>query len=425
MAFAEGHIIGDYEVLGVLGQGGMGAVYRVRNVLSGREEAMKMVLPNAGNDAEAAERFLREIRVQASLQHPNIAALRTAVRADDHILMIMELMDGESVAAKLKNGPLPFDLAFRVLDDILGALTYAHRHGVIHRDIKPANIMVTSRGIAKLMDFGIARSSAEDRITRTNFAVGSLHYMSPEQINSQTVDARSDLYSLGATAYEMLTGKAPLDGPNDYAVMHAHLTQKPVPPSELIAGFSRTVSGIVMKALEKNPAARYQSAHEFQSALRDALFAGEISSSRPTMIETRPTINVGELARVESKLAIYVGPIAKSLVARAASKHHDVAALCEELAQQIPDAAGRGSFLKEFGSGEKPRISSNARRAVTPVAEDVLEKARQALARHMGPMAKVMVNRAAKHANSAEELRDALAAEIQDDAGRKAFLKSF
>jgi serine/threonine protein kinase len=222
MSFNVGDIVGDYQILGVLGRGGMGTVYRVRNLLSHREEAMKIALPDVQSDSQAAERFLREIRVQASLRHPNIAELRTAVRVGDHALMILELIEGESVSAKLKLGPMPFEIAFRVIDDILDALAYAHQHGVVHRDIKPANIMVTSRGQTKLTDFGIARAASEDRITQTNVAVGSLHYMAPEQLRSNAMDERSDLYSLGVTFYEMLSGRLPVEGRTAYELMEAH-----------------------------------------------------------------------------------------------------------------------------------------------------------------------------------------------------------
>src|SRR6202451_4115838 len=194
MSFQPGETIADYQILGILGQGGMGTVYRVRNLLSGREEAMKVVLPDYAADADAADRFLREIKIQASLQHPNITALRTAVRAENHILMIMELVEGASLEAMLQNGPLALAQAIRITDDILGALGYAHERGVIHRDVKPANILVTSRGLPKLMDFGIALAAGDTRLTQSGMAIGSLQYMSPEQVLSKPVDERSDIY---------------------------------------------------------------------------------------------------------------------------------------------------------------------------------------------------------------------------------------
>ena len=376
MLLNVGEIIADYEVLGVLGQGGMGAVYRVRNVLSGREEALKMVLPEMAADPDTAERFLREIRVQASLQHPHIAAIRTAVRSGGNILMIMELIDGISVTAMLKNGPLRWDQAARILDDILSALTYAHAHGVVHRDIKPGNILVMKHGQSKLTDFGVARIETDDRITRTNLVIGSVHYMSPEQIQSHPLDGRADLYSLGSTFYEMVTGRPPVSGANHYAILHSHLHETPVAPSELVK-LPRSISDCIMKALQKKPADRFQTAHEFQTALRDSLFGGGVATSSSQQHELPPTaaFPIGNTAPISG----------------------------------VTDPGLKDSGLKPIG--------------VFPAA--TIDTARQALAEYMGPMAKVMVNRCAKTAKNTEELRQALAKEIADDAGRAAFLKKF
>ena len=440
MLFRAGETIGDYQILDVLGQGGMGAVYRVRNLLSHREEAMKVVLPG-GDERQADERFLREIRVQASLRHPNIAELRTAFHVGDQVMMILELIEGWSVNAKLKEGPLPLDAAFRIIDDILSALAYAHKHGVIHRDIKPANIMVTSSGITKLTDFGIARSAVEDRITQTSMAVGSLPYMSPEQIRSDQVDERSDLYSLGVTLYEMLTGRLPVEGTSAYSVMHAHVTATPPSPAELVPGLARDISRVVMKALAKSPEARFPSAEAFQSAWRDALFGADFIPTATVVLAPkdrsrtsgRKNIEEAELARVETQLASSIGPIAKKLVAMAAAKHSEVASLCAELAERIPAPADRAAFLSAFGIGSgtrpvvapPPSAANDASREPLPLTEDVLENARRALAEYLGPMARVIVKQTAKRVRSVEELRDALAGEIADERGQQDFLRRF
>lgn len=160
MTFEIEQTIGDYQILGILGRGGMGAVYRVRNTLTDREEAMKIVLPGAETTGEVADRFLREIRIQASLQHPHIAAIRTAFRSGESVLMIMELIEGVALDARVKEGPLPLGDVFRITDDILSALSHAHARGIVHRDIKPLNIIVTPRGAPKLTDFGIATAAA-------------------------------------------------------------------------------------------------------------------------------------------------------------------------------------------------------------------------------------------------------------------------
>jgi len=429
-----GETIGDYQILAVLGRGGMGAVYRVRNLLSHREEAMKVVLPGMDADSNAAERFLREIRVQASLRHPNIVELRTAVRSGDQVLMILELVDGWSVASKLKQEPLRFDVAFHIIDEILDALAYAHKHGVIHRDIKPANIMVTSSGITKLTDFGIARSASEDRITNASVAVGSLHYMSPEQIRSNIVDERSDLYSLGVTLYEMLTGRLPVEGDTAYSVMHCHLTQTPPSPAALVPGLSPGIANVVMKALAKAPEDRFASAEAFQNALRGALFGADLPRTAtvavPSTGQRSAAIDPSDLARVETHLAAAIGPTAKRLAAKLASRHSSVTALCADLAEHIPDPAERATFLRAFGmgSGLKPAVTPPAAagrkstQETPPLSEKLLENARKALAIYLGPMAGVMVKHTAKRVRSFEEFRDALAAEIPDERSQKEFL---
>ncbi len=182
MNYEIGSRVGDYEVLEVLGAGGMGRVYKVRNVISDRVEAMKVLLPDLEGDAELADRFMREIKVQASLDHPNIAALHTALRLDNQLLMLMEYVEGVTIEAVLRSGRIPIDKAIDYTAQVLSALSYAHAHGVVHRDLKPANMIITPSGVVKLMDFGIAKMVADRKLTQTGRTVGSLYYMSPEQI---------------------------------------------------------------------------------------------------------------------------------------------------------------------------------------------------------------------------------------------------
>ncbi len=274
-----GERIGDYEIVEILGAGGMGQVYKVRNVLSDRVEAMKVLLPNLESDPGLADRFLNEIKVQATLDHPNIAKLHTAMRAGNQLVMVMEFVDGTSLAQLLQNGPLAPSAIAAYAAEVLGALGYAHAHGVIHRDIKPANIMLAAAGHIKLMDFGIARVQADRRLTQTGSTVGSLFYMSPEQIKGDDPDGRSDLYSLGITMYEMITGKRPFLGDSDFQIMSAHMQQAPIAPIEVIPGIPSALSDIILMAIEKEPGARFQTAEAFRSALASA-FPGDVSPTR-------------------------------------------------------------------------------------------------------------------------------------------------
>src|ERR1700754_3299265 len=175
----------------------MGRVYRVRNVISERTEAMKVLLADLQADPELAERFVSEIRTLATLDHPNVAQLRTALQANNELLMIMELVDGMTLQQMAQQAPLAPEKVFSYMHQVLAALSFAHSRGVVHRDVKPANIMVTSEGVAKLTDFGIAKSKSKSGLTQPGLTMGSLHYMSPEQaMGSSAVDARSDLYAV-------------------------------------------------------------------------------------------------------------------------------------------------------------------------------------------------------------------------------------
>jgi serine/threonine protein kinase len=269
-----GERIGDYEIVAILGAGGMGQVYKVRNVISDRMEAMKVLLPNLGGDSALADRFLREIKVQATLDHPNIARLNTAQQLGNQLVMLMEYVEGSSIDTVLKSGPMELSDSLQCTSQVLDALSYAHARGVVHRDIKPANIMLTPSGVVKLMDFGIARMQADRPLTRTGTTVGSLFYMSPEQINGGLPDLRSDLYSLGVTLYEMVTGRRPFVGDSDYSIMAAHLQQKPVAPIEIVAGVPLDLNDIILMAISKEPEQRFQSADAFHAALRN--FAGSV-----------------------------------------------------------------------------------------------------------------------------------------------------
>jgi len=266
--YTVGQRVGDYEILAVLGAGGMGKVYKVRNVISDRIEAMKVLLPNLASQKELADRFLREIKVLASLNHPNIAALRTALTLDDQLVMIMEYVEGVTLSSRLQSGPLLPAEAINYVDQVLAALSYAHHLNIVHRDIKPANMILTPQGIVKLMDFGIARSAGDRSLTMTGTMLGSVNYIPPEQVNGETCDARSDIYSLGASLYELVTGQLPFRGDSNYSLMAAHVKELPQPPINLQPGIPDALNQIILIALAKEPEKRFQSADAFRAALK-------------------------------------------------------------------------------------------------------------------------------------------------------------
>ena len=264
--------LGDYEILKVLGAGGMGRVYQVRNVITDRIEAMKVLLPEIGGQEEVAARFLREIKVLAALNHPNIATLHTALTIDNQLVMIMEYVEGQPISAALAGGPIPVPDALTYIDQILDALSYAHQRHVIHRDIKPANMMLTPGGTVKLMDFGIARTDNEPTLlTAPGSTLGSMNYMSPEQVKGERTDERSDLYSLGISLYEMVTGDRPFHGDSSFSLMAAHVNQPPTPPIELQPEMPAGLNQIILTSIAKSAAERFQSADAFRNAVRIVL----------------------------------------------------------------------------------------------------------------------------------------------------------
>ncbi|HVT92383.1 MAG TPA: protein kinase [Bryobacteraceae bacterium] len=282
MDFEVGHVTGDYEILALLGAGGMGKVYKVRNTISERIEAMKVLLARLDEHPELVDRFSREIKVTASLDHPNIAALRTAHRIDNQLAMIMEYVDGSTLDSLMRSGAMPLAQVLEIVNQALSALAYAHSHSVVHRDIKPANIIVTPEGRVKLMDFGIARMAADRSLTKTGQMVGSLYYMSPEQVEGKSLDARSDLYSLGVTLYELVTSKKPFEGDSDYAILAGHLHQPPRPPIELSPGVPDGLNEIILMALAKDPNERFQTAAAFRGALNSVASELGIPLSAPS-----------------------------------------------------------------------------------------------------------------------------------------------
>jgi len=280
MALQIGDRVGDYEVLALIGAGGMGRVYKVRNIISNREEAMKILLPDLTSERDLAVRFMMEIRTLATLEHPNIAQLRTAFQFDNQLVMIMEFVEGVTLEKLATEAAIPVDRVLDYATQVLSALAFAHAHGVIHRDIKPANVMITSHGQVKLMDFGIAKNADEMHLTRPGMTIGSVYYMSPEQVRGGTVDARSDLYSFGITLYELLTGRKPFQADTSYSVLNAQCNEAPIPPIEVNPALSPELNAVVLRALEKSPDARYQTAEEFHDALK-ALRVGASASPAP------------------------------------------------------------------------------------------------------------------------------------------------
>jgi serine/threonine protein kinase len=289
--------IGDYRIVAPVGVGAYGEVYRAEHRITHRIDALKILTGHHTGADEQGQRFLREIQVQASLSHPNIAAVHNAFWTGEGLALIMELVPGEPLSAILKRGRVPSKAGVSYVLGILSALAYAHGHGIVHRDIKPENVIIKPDGTAKLTDFGLARSPDSPRLTQTGDYSGSPSYMSPEQVlGTGEIGARSDLYSTGVVLYEIVTGRPPFDGASAFAVMLGHQSAAPIPPIRIDPAIPPGLNQVILTAIEKDPERRFHSAGAFQTALQQA--ATSVSAPPGKFLHTRPLVASAILAVV-------------------------------------------------------------------------------------------------------------------------------
>lgn len=282
-------LAGRYRVGELIGHGGMAKVYRGYDLTLGRDVAIKILDPELARDTAFRTRFRLEAQSASRMSHPSIVRVYDAGDpsapgddANDPPYIVMELIGGTLLKDIIARGPVPVEDAIRYVDGILEALDYSHRAGVVHRDIKPGNVMVTDRGQVKVMDFGIARavSDSSSTVAETTQIIGTAAYFSPEQAKGEPVDARADLYSTGVVLYELLTGRQPFRGESPVAVAYQHVSETPVPPTEVNEDAPPVLDPIVLRALAKDPYQRFPDAAHFRAALDSA-----VSGATPTRKE--------------------------------------------------------------------------------------------------------------------------------------------
>jgi len=264
--------IKKYKIIEEIGRGGMGIVYKGEDVELGRTVAIKTISAQIAFDQQSIARFIKEAKIVAKLQHPNIVLIYDFIEEADTGFLIMEYIQGETVTARLaKEERFPAGRAAKIINDVASALAHAHDQGIIHRDIKPENVMITKDGVVKVTDFGIAKLSMGARTTLTKATPGTPCYMSPEQaMGGKVIDARSDIYSLGILFYEMVTGKVPFDDDSEYLIRESHIKTSPVPPSKLLPALPAAYEQIILKCLAKDGADRFQTVQDLLEALNDA-----------------------------------------------------------------------------------------------------------------------------------------------------------
>ncbi|HLK69031.1 MAG TPA: serine/threonine-protein kinase [Bryobacteraceae bacterium] len=288
MEFQVGQTYSGYEFLDILKRSKSGIEYRVKNLRAGRLEALRSLPESAEGDPERVERFLREMRMHAKLLHPNIVMMFSAMVLEHHLVMTTELVEGTSLAEKLSLGPLPWTQAVALIRQVLSALICAHREQIVHRDISPENITISPGGIVKLGSFSMAKGAASPKLTTVGMMIGNMSYISPEQVKGGVdVDARSDVYSVGMVLYEMLCGRPAFVCSSQFELMAAQVVQAPASPDQVNPAVPKELAAVILKALAKEPSARYQTAAEFDETLVLACGGATAIPDRPPTAEQR------------------------------------------------------------------------------------------------------------------------------------------
>lgn len=260
--------IDNYKIVEKIGEGGMGEVYKGVDVMLEREVAIKLLRPELSSRDDIVQRFRSEAIALGRLNHPNIAAVYNFGRIHDQFYMALEFVNGETLDAVIKKeGSLTWQTAVQYAIAILEGLDHAHKFNIVHRDIKPSNVIITGQNTVKILDFGIARILEKARLTKTGHLIGTLEYVSPEQIQGKETDARSDIYSVGVVLYEMLTGHIPFEKNTEYDLIKSQIEEKPKSPRTFSSKIPAQIEQLALKALEKKPEKRFSSALEFSKEL--------------------------------------------------------------------------------------------------------------------------------------------------------------
>jgi serine/threonine protein kinase len=271
-----GEIIANYEVKSLLGAGGMGTVYLAEHIKLGRKVAIKSLHPQFVNSEEIRVRFIHEAKVMGQLQHPNIVTLYDYVETETGLFLIIELVDGKPIDDYIEqvSGPIEENSAVQLMTEILEGFQYAHEKGLVHRDIKPSNLVIAAKNKVKILDFGIAKlvGDTSSKMTKTGTQIGTVYYMSPEQVKGDDLDQRSDIYALGVTFFQMLTGNSPYKGMTKEFDVFMKIVNEELPdPRTIYPGVSEHMCAVIQKATAKDANERFQSCDEFAAALKDGL----------------------------------------------------------------------------------------------------------------------------------------------------------
>jgi serine/threonine protein kinase len=470
--------IGKYKVTRALGKGAMGMVYEGFDPVIERKVAIKTILAeylDASDLDEAVARFKREAQAGGRLQHPGIVGVYEYGNDADMAFIVMEFVEGWELKRILASG-VRYELpeVYEIMKQLLSALDFSHKAGVVHRDIKPANLMVLNGPKVKIMDFGIARLETSS-LTQVGTVVGTPTHMSPEQLMGIPADGRADLWSSGVILYELLTGVSPFHAETPAAVMHKVLQADPPKPSEVKPGLPVGFDVVISRALAKKPDDRFQNAREFQATLLLAMHnkpvptgstfirradpsrtltaveAAQVELTRgpmpsATQVARAPALAIEpeRLLEIERALSKHMGPLATVLVKRTQRESATLDEFFRTLADNIPDDDEQVEFMKRMAVVKKAAAAAASTGATTakpaaPAKEaaasspgqampafnpELLAVAEKRLASYVGPLARILIKDAAGRSGNIKELYNHLAAHIDSDEERRAFLAS-
>lgn len=430
-----GQQIGPHRILDKIGMGGMGVIYKAHDTRLDRHVALKFMPAFMNADADSRQRFMTEARAASRLDHPHICVIHDVAETDEgHLYITMPFYDGETLEKRITRGALPLAQAIEIAIQVSDGLAEAHRHNIVHRDIKPANIMLTGNG-AKILDFGVAKLD-NIKLTSTGSSIGTMAYMAPEQLRGEKVDGRADVWALGATLYEMISGKRAFPGEGLPQIVHAVLYAQEHPLQALADDLPPSLLAVLQRALARDLPARFPD----MDSMLDELLAlrSLLTGTRPIPAQrihneskSRYAWEDSVLDELTQILLPYAGPMAPMQVKRAAKQAADLEQLAAMLAQQLPSAQEREQFLRQVRLQLAARthppaphyIRTDGTVAGIDLTAEQLAMLEACFTPFIGPIAGTLIRRAAKQAGHFEELCQILAKMLPDAQEQQQFIQ--
>lgn len=429
-----GETVGQYQIESIIGAGGMGMIHKAKDTKLGRYVALKCLPPHLTINNQNRERFLNEARAVSRLDHPNICTLYEIGETDDKELYIaLPFYEGYTLDKRIANGPIPYEDVIAITLQISEGLHHAHHNEIVHRDIKPANIIITKENILKILDFGVAKIAGVN-LTSTGVSLGTVAYMSPEQLEGINVDARTDIWALGVLLYEMLMGERPFKGDQAPAIIHAVLYAD-LPDLKLPEHIPEALTQVLKKSITRNIDARYPSLQEFMDDLRKIsnnetitphAYVEKNSDKKVSALDlTTVNFDQNTIKNLIQQLTEHVGPMASILVNKAVKNSQNYVELCQHLDKHLPDEQTRQRMRQQFdilsSTDTMPQTVSTK---LANFTEEQLDCMINVTTSFVGPMAKLLVQKYSKQTDSSDALSQKLAEHIDSESEKASFIKT-